>query len=143
MLGEIGSSEVPRLLVMNKVDLLDAPAQGAPRGPRARRRLRLGAQRRGSRRPARGASTPSSSVRSCAVRLLVPYDQGAVIDRLHGVATDIRQESTAEGTLIDARLPLREANRYAALRIDLPAADADDDDDGAAERPRRGVEAVG
>ena len=53
----------------------------------------------------------------------MPYDQGAVIDKLHGVATDIRQESVAEGTLIEARLPLREANRYAALRIDLPAAD--------------------
>ena len=56
------------------------------------------------------------------VRLLVPYDQGGVIDRLHGVATDIRQESTADGTIIAARLPLREANRYAALRIDLAAA---------------------
>ena len=54
------------------------------------------------------------------VRLLVPYDQGAVIDKLHGVATDIRQESIAEGTIIEARLPRREANRYAALRIDLP-----------------------
>ena len=61
------------------------------------------------------------------MRLLVPYDQGAVIDKLHGVATDIRQESVAEGTLIDARLPLREANRYAALRIDLPPDDGDGD----------------
>ena len=69
----------------------------------------------------------------------MPYDQGAVIDRLHGVATDIRQESVADGTLIEARLPLREANRYAALRIDLPPADRDDD--GQAPEDHRGTAA--
>jgi len=65
-----------------------------------------------------------------AVRLLVPYDKGAVIDRLHGVATDIRQESTPEGTLIEARLPQSEANRYASLRIDV-APDGESDAEGA------------
>ncbi len=76
------------------------------------------------------------------VRLLVPYDQGAVIDRLHGVATDIRQESTAEGTIVEARLPHREANRYAALRTDLPPLDQADDELGdAGDQPRRSREA--
>ena len=65
-----------------------------------------------------------------AVRLLVPYDQGAVIDRLHGVATDIRQESTPEGTLIEARLPQREVNRYASLRIDVASVEGQPGDDG-------------
>jgi len=59
-----------------------------------------------------------------------------VIDRLHGVATDISQESTADGTIVAARLPLREANRYAALRIDLPAVEPGDQDDDAAEAGR-------
>jgi GTP-binding protein HflX len=130
VLAQIGSSEVPRLLVMNKVDLVDAPA-----------RTRLAA-----REPdavfvsaATGEGLDDLLARISAfferalvpVRLLVPYDQGGVIDRLHGVATDIRQESTADGTIIAARLPLREANRYAALRIDLTPADPGDDDEAA------------
>ena len=75
------------------------------------------------------------------VRLLVPYDRGAVIDRLHGLATDIRLESTAEGTIVGARVPRSEAERYASLRIDQASGgekdgdarddDGDDGDDGA------------
>ncbi len=78
----------------------------------------------------------------------MPYDQGAVIDRLHGVATDIRQESTPEGTIIRARLPHREANRYAALRTDLPLpaepgdrpSQSDDGPSGSDDASRRGRE---
>ena len=69
------------------------------------------------------------------VRLLVPYDQGGIVHRLHGLATDIRQENTPDGTIVDARLPQAEANRYAALRIDTAAADVDAlDDDGSGGR---------
>ena len=134
VLGEIGSGEVPRLLVMNKVDLLDAPA-------RARLEAREPDAVFISARSGKGLDDLREAINAfferslVAVRLLVPYDQGAVIAGLHGVATDIRQESIAEGTLIDARLPLREANRYAALRIDLPPDDGTADDDTAADTP--------
>ena len=62
VLGEIGSGEVPRLLVMNKADLLDAPGRARLRPaspmPSSSRR----AQARVSTTCAR-PSTPSSSVR--------------------------------------------------------------------------------
>jgi GTP-binding protein HflX len=138
VLAEIGSSEVPRLLVMNKIDLADAPARARleAREPDAVCLSALTGEGLDDLREAISAFFERSLV---PVRLLVPYDQGAVIDRLHGVATDIRQESVADGTLIEARLPLREANRYAALRIDLPPADRDDD--GPAPEDHRGTAA--
>jgi len=136
VLAEIGSTDVPRLLVMNKVDLIDAPARTRleAREPDAVFVSALTDAGLGELLEAVSSFFERSLV---AVRLLVPYDQGAVIDRLHGLATDIRQESTPEGTIIAARLPQREADRYAALRIDLPARDkpgdelSGDDDPGA------------
>jgi GTP-binding protein HflX len=124
VLAEIGSSEVPRLLVMNKVDLADAPARARleAREPDAVFASALTGEGLDDLRAAISGFFERSLV---AVRLLVPYDQGAVIARLHGLATDIRQESTPDGTIIEARLPHREANRYAALRIDLPPLDED------------------
>ena len=126
VLAQIGSSEVPRLLVMNKVDLVDEPG---------RRRLAAREPEAVFVSAATGEGLGELLDRIVAfferalvpVRLLVPYDRGAVIDRLHGVATDIRQESTAEGTVITARLPRREADRYAALRIDRSGEDDDHD----------------
>ena len=130
VLAEIGSSDVPRLLVMNKVDLIDAPARARLEG-REPDAVFLSARTGAGLDDLREAVSGFFERSLVAVRLLVPYDKGAVIDRLHGVATDIRQESTPEGTLIEARLPQREANRYASLRIDVASGSGvlDDDDD--------------
>jgi GTP-binding protein HflX len=147
VLAEIGSTDVPRLLVMNKVDLVDGPA-------RARLEAREPDAVFVSAITGAGLDDLLERIsgffeRSLVpVRLLVPYDQGAVIDRLHGVATDIRQQSTPEGTIVEARLPHREASRYAALRTDLPPLDEldagpIDRDDGPIDRddgPRRAGE---
>ncbi len=147
VLAEIGSTDVPRLLVMNKVDLLDEPARTRleAREPDAAFVSALTAAGLGDLLERVSAFFERSLV---PVRLLVPYDQGAVIDRLHGVATDIRQESTPEGTIIRARLPHREANRYAALRTDLPLpaepgdrpSQSDDGPSGVDDESRRGRE---
>jgi GTP-binding protein HflX len=124
VLTEIGSTDVPRLLVMNKIDLVDAPA-------RARLQAREPDAAFMSAATGEGVEDLLSRIaaffdqRLVPVRLLVPYDQGGVIHRLHGVATGIRQESTAEGTIVEARLPEREARRYASLRTDLPHGPAD------------------
>ncbi len=52
------------------------------------------------------------------VRLLVPYADGAVIDRLRGVVSDLRIEHTAHGVEVQARLPEAEARRYAAYVVE-------------------------
>jgi GTP-binding protein HflX len=145
VLAEIGSSDVPRLLVMNKVDLIDAPARARLEG-REPDAVFLSARTGTGLDDLREAVSGFFERSLVAVRLLVPYDKGAVIDRLHGVATDIRQESTPEGTLIEARLPQREASRYASLRIDVASDGGTLDDDDSDEsdlrdegdRPARG-----
>ena len=48
------------------------------------------------------------------VHLLVPYTDGNVINRLRGVASDLRTEHTLQGIEVQARLPEAEARRYAA-----------------------------
>ena len=47
------------------------------------------------------------------VRLFFPYDAGAARNRLRGIASDVREEHTAEGVVVEARLPAAEAARYA------------------------------
>jgi GTPase len=128
VLTEIGSTDVPRLLVMNKVDLVDEPAL-------ARLQAREPEAAFISAATGEGLDDLLDRIATffdrqlVAVRLLVPYDQGAVVSRLHGLATGIRQENTPEGTIVDARLPLAEARRYAALRIDGSASAPSDDED--------------
>jgi GTP-binding protein HflX len=47
------------------------------------------------------------------VRLFFPYEDGAARNRLRGIASDLREEHTAEGVIVEARLPAAEAARYA------------------------------
>jgi hypothetical protein len=51
------------------------------------------------------------------VRLLIPYAKAGVIARLRGAASDIVQESTAQGIVVTARLPEAVAARYDAYSI--------------------------
>lgn len=58
------------------------------------------------------------------VRLLFPYAEMREMHRLRGVASDVREEHTAEGVVFTARLPLAEAGRYARFAmIDAPDSD--------------------
>jgi GTP-binding protein HflX len=133
VLTEIGSTDVPRLTVMNKIDLVDGPLL-------ARLRAREPDAVFISAEDGRGIDELLERIHAfferslVPVRLLVPYDRGAVIDRLHGLATDIRLESTAEGTIVAARVPPSEAERYASLRLDRTAGDPADAADGDADR---------
>jgi GTP-binding protein HflX len=54
------------------------------------------------------------------VRLLFPYTDGAERNRLRGVASDLREEHTAEGVIVEARLPAAEAARYARYGAAAP-----------------------
>ena len=61
----------------------------------------------------RSAWRSSSIVRLRPVRFLFPYAAAAEMHRLRGVASDVREEHTAEGILFEARLPAAEVGRYA------------------------------
>jgi GTPase len=101
--GEIGALDVPELVVVNKADIAD---------PAVLRRLRAEAgvltvsARTGAgleelrRRVAELLPRPDIQV-----RLLVPYDRGDIVSRLHAEGEVHAVEHIATGTRIEARVP--------------------------------------
>ena len=112
VLDMIGS-HAPRLEVFNKVDLVTDP------GKRARLEALYPEAVFVSAAAGEGLETLKErlaeffdrSLRS--VRLLFPYADGAARSRLRGIASDLREEHTPEGVIVEARLPAAEAARYA------------------------------
>ncbi len=117
VLAEIGAGDVPVELVLNKVDLLD---------PLARRRVAnrfpdavqisavdgLGLEELRARIDSRFAD------RYDEVRLLVPYDKGAVLADLYALGAPIDERTDTEaGVVVRARLPHRDVRRFAAYLV--------------------------
>ncbi|MGO8683188.1 MAG: GTPase HflX [Thermoleophilia bacterium] len=111
VLEQIGSGEVPRLTVLNKVDQISEAD---------RRRLHnlhpdavLVSARNGD-----GLSDLLDRVADFfahglqPVRLLIPYAEAGIVYRLRGAGSDIREEQTDAGILVEASLPPTEAGRY-------------------------------
>jgi GTP-binding protein HflX len=117
VLDEIGAGEIPRLTVLNKVDLLD---------PQSRRRLRnanpqavLMAARTGEGiEELEAAIATFFATRFEPVELLVPHAEGRELAALYALGAPIEREDTAEGVIIRAHLPEAEARRYARFRTD-------------------------
>jgi GTPase len=124
VLAEIGATELPIELVLNKVDAVD---------PLGRRRLanRYPEAIQVSARTGEGLDSLRDQVaarfaeRLRTVRLLVPFDEGAVLAELYELGAPIdEREDTAEGVLIRAQLPQREVTRFAPYLVAAPAAEA-------------------
>jgi GTPase len=111
VLEEIGAGESPRLLVLNKADLIDEDRRHelAFRHPEG---LLVSAVT-GEGMDELGAAIAESFERSlCDVELLVPFSEGQTLSELHDVAGDLEREDTAEGVRVTARLPAVVAERY-------------------------------
>src|SRR5271167_3833560 len=115
-LEEIGAGERPRLLVLNKVDLLDEDE---------RDELRL-------RHPDAvlvSGVTGDGLAELCArielellhmlrpVELLVPYADGGSLAELHKVAGEVNRTDTPEGVRVSALVPARLAERFARFAV--------------------------
>jgi GTPase len=122
-LEEIGAGERPRLLVLNKIDLLDDDAReelrfrypnavavsgGAPH-PKGvvgegldELRERLEHELEHTLRP---------------LDLLVPYADGGSLAELHELAGEVSREDTAEGVRVHALVPARLAGRFARFAV--------------------------
>ena len=116
-LEEIGAGERPRLLVLNKIDLLDDDAREQLRfhHPEARAR-----QRRHGRRAWRScasASSTSSRTRCARSSCSCPYADGGSLAELHELAGEVSREDTAEGVRVHALVPARLAQRFARFAV--------------------------
>jgi GTPase len=115
VLHEIDAT-APRILVLNKIDLLDGDE-------RRRLELRHRDEISVSAREGDGLEDLKRRVEMCFSRglervdLLLQYDEGAVLSRLHDVAADMRRSDTAEGVRISARVPAAVAERLRPFEL--------------------------
>ena len=113
VLSEIGAAHVPRLLVLNKVDLLDADLRHSLRfrHPDAIEVSALSGEGLDSLRErlvqfARSRLTP--------LEVLVPYTRGSIVSEIYTVGREVEQEAGPDGTLIRALVPPVDAARITA-----------------------------
>src|SRR3712207_6635950 len=116
VLEEIGAGERPRLLVLNKADMLDEERRSElgfrhPEGVlvSAVTGEGLDALRDAIERDFRRTLRP--------VDLLLPYAEGGRLAELHDLAGDLERTETAEGVRIKARLPATVAERFARFAV--------------------------
>jgi GTPase len=117
VLGEIGASELPAEIVLNKIDAVD---------PLGRRRLanrfpgslQVSALTGEGLPELRARVAEHFSERFELVRLLVPHGEGGKLAELYSLGMPIdEREDTEEGVFIRARLPRRELSRFASYLI--------------------------
>ena len=111
VLDEIGAGDTPRLLALNKVDLL---------GDEGRRELSFrfpdAVQISGATGDGLDDLREAIEGRFLAtlrpMELLVPYREGGTLSELHDLAGELEREDTAEGVRIRARVPAAAAPRF-------------------------------
>jgi GTPase len=116
VLDEIGAGASPRLLLMNKIDLLDA---------RERRELSLrhpdavlvSAETGEGLEALRDRIAESIRATLIRVELLVPFDAGDRLSELHEIAGDLEREDREDGVLVRARLPAALADRFSSFEV--------------------------
>ena len=111
VLEEIGAGDTPRLLVLNKADVLDDERRRelAFRHPDAL----LVSALTGEGLDALGERISEDFERTLQdVELLVPFSEGATLSELHDVAGDLERTDTAEGVRVSVRLPAVVAERF-------------------------------
>jgi GTP-binding protein HflX len=115
-LEEIGAGERPRLLVLNKVDLLDEDAREELRLQHPEAVLVSGVTGEGlDELCARIERELSDTLHP--VELLVPYADGGSLAELHQVAGEVSREDTPEGVRVSALVPARLAGRFARFAV--------------------------
>jgi len=115
-LEEIGAGERPRLLVLNKIDLLDEQARDDLRVRYPDAMLVSGVTGEGLE--ALGARFEAELAHMlCPVELLVPYADGGSLAELHELAGDLTRKDTPEGVRVKALVPKRTAERFARFAV--------------------------
>jgi GTPase len=116
VLEEIGAGEKPRLLAMNKIDLLD-DSERAELRLRHRHAVLVSAQTGEGLDELRARIAGTIRAGLTEVELLVPFEHGERLAQLHEVAGDLEREDRADGVLVRARLPAALAERFADLSV--------------------------
>jgi len=117
VLLEIEAHEMPRELVVNKIDLVDDEGRRrlSNRYPDA---LQVSAESGEGLEELRERIAERFAERFESVRLLLPYNEGGKLNELYALGAPIdEREDTSDGVLVLARLPRREIRRFASYVI--------------------------
>jgi GTP-binding protein HflX len=111
VLAETGAGDTPRLLALNKIDLVEDERRRALsfRFPNA---VQVSAETGEGLDALRAAIEARflSTLRS--MELLVPYGEGGTMSELHDLAGELERTDTAEGVRVRARVPVAVAPRF-------------------------------
>jgi len=125
VLAEIGADELPRELVLNKIDAID-PLRRRRLANRFPDALQVSAQTGKGLEALRERIAERFADRFEQVRLLIPYEDGGKLNELYALGAPIDERSDLpEGVLVRARLPRRELRRFAPYLVaeaEAPAA---------------------
>jgi GTPase len=115
-LEEIGAGSCARLLVMNKIDLLDAEERRelSLRHPDA---VLVSAETGEGLEEVKKRIADAVRSGLTEVELLVPFAAGERLSELHEIAGDLEREDREEGVLVRARLPAALADRFSDLDV--------------------------
>jgi GTPase len=111
VLAETGAGDTPRLLALNKVDLLgeERRRELSFRFPKA---VQVSADSGEGLEALRDAIESRFLASLKPMELLVPYGEGGTISELHDVAGELERTDTAEGVHVRARVPVAAAARF-------------------------------
>ena len=116
VLEEIGAGDKPRLLVLNKADLLEA-------GEAAEVRLQHPDAGLVSALEGEGLDELRASIERAfegtlaEVELLIPYAEGGRLHELHELAGDLERTERDDGVLVRAKVPVAELHRFDDLAV--------------------------
>jgi GTPase len=116
VLHEIGASELPQLLVINKVDALDEReiTRLSNLWPEA---VLISARDGEGLGELQTAISDALSKDLVLLSLNVPYDRGDIVAAAHRVGEVIEEKHDSEGTILDVRVPERSQARFAEFVV--------------------------
>ncbi len=116
VLDEIGAGEKPRLLVLNKADLLSEEERTETEldHPEA---VLISAQEGEGLEQLRERIEGAFEETLTEVELLIPYSQGGRLHELHEVAGDLERTEREDGVLVHAKVPSAELHRFSDLAV--------------------------
>jgi GTPase len=116
VLEEIGAGDKPRLLVLNKIDLLSEDERRERELDHPEATL-VSAQEGEGLDGLRGRIEAAFEETLTEVELLIPYSEGGRLHELHEVAGDLKRTDREDGVLVHAKVPSAELHRFRDLAV--------------------------
>ena len=115
-LAEIGADDIPRLEVVNKLDLLSSKDREDLRFSRPQSLLVSAATGEGMV-ALLDAVAASIGSRMVTVSLLIPHSEGSVLAEIYRLAGDLKRTESESGVILRAKLRPEQAARYSRYAL--------------------------